>query len=173
MNWIKSIGLGIAFLTITQIAVAQKAELLSFIPDKNKEAFVESEPALLNTIEFLDNTSLLEQEGKRKKQQALLMGWLENSPTVTVTIHSFLLDLTKKNPDFILTYLGGWAKYSIQHEYSKDNVKCGIAGVKSILTYYKKYAPSKENGVIKNKDIEKLIELEKKGLLEKWVQDRM
>ena len=64
--------------------------------------------------------------------------------------------------------MAGWTKYSLENNYSKDNVKGSIAGIRSAIKVYKQGVALK-----KDKEIQKLIDLEDKGELEKWVLDQL
>ncbi|NUO02088.1 MAG: hypothetical protein HUU01_15900 [Saprospiraceae bacterium] len=145
----------------------QTNELLEQLPE-TKEQFIESEKKVIATINWLENTPLNQEEDKRKAQNLLLIAWITNSPTVTVELYSYVPTLTEKNPDLLVMFLGGWTKYALENNYSKDLSKCNIAGIKSTIKVYK-------NGINikKNKAMEKIIKLDEKGELEKWVTEQL
>ena len=64
--------------------------------------------------------------------------------------------------------MGGWTKYCLENNYSTDKVKSNLAGVKSAIKVYKKGTSMK-----KDKAMEKIIELDDKGELEKWVTEQL
>ncbi|MBZ4191995.1 hypothetical protein [Niabella beijingensis] len=133
-----------------------------------KEEFIKREPEVINVIDWLENTPLDQDADKRKYMNALLVGWLTNSPTVTVEVDSKVAPMSKKNPGLLPIFLGGWIKYSLQNAYSKDAVKCNLAGIKSVIKIYKA-----GNGIRKDKDIEKLVALDNKNELETWIASRL
>jgi hypothetical protein len=141
-------------------------ELLNDLPT-TKEEFVASEQKILATIEWLEITPFDKDVEKRTNQKALLVAWLTNSPTVTLEVNADVLTFTKKNPDLMITFMGGWTKYSLQNNYSSDNIQGSLAGIKSAIKVYKNLSLKKD------KEVEKLIELESKGELENWVKDKM
>lgn len=171
MRTFKTILLLTGFALSLQLATAQSTNLLQSIPGKNTKAFQDSEPKLLNTIDYLNNTALNVDKDKRKQQSALLMGWLTNSLTVTVTLNAYIMEYTKKNEDFLMIFLSGWAKYSVENEYSKDELQGNLAGVRAIIAYYQKFINN--GGVKKDKAIEALIELEKAGQLETTIKEKI
>lgn len=63
--------------------------------------------------------------------------------------------------------MGGWTKYSLENNYSKDNVQGSLAGLKSVIKVYKNLSLKKD------KEVEKLIELDNNGELENWVKEIM
>lgn len=151
-------------LTFTKFSQAQ--ELLDNLPT-TKEEFIASEKKVLATINWLETTPFNQNESKRKEQSALLISWLTNSPTVTIEINADILTFTKKNADLIIIFMGGWARYSLQNNYSKDVVQGSIAGVKSAIKVYKTGLLNKDKGM------EKLIDLDDKGELEDWVKKKL
>lgn len=61
--------------------------------------------------------------------------------------------------------MGGWTRYALQNNYSKDSVQGSIAGIKSAIKVYK-------TGLLKkDKEMDKLIALDEKGELETWVNN--
>ncbi len=94
----------------------------------------------------------------------LLLAWISNSPTVTVELNEKMMPFTKKNAELLMTYLGGWTKYSLENAYSKDIAKGSLAGIQAAIRMYKK-----GNGLKKDKSMEKLIKLDDKKELEQWV----
>ena len=151
-------------LTMTHKSFAQ--DLLSELPE-TKEQFIASEKNVLATIEWLETTPFDKDQEKRTVQKALLVAWLTNSPTVTLEVNASVLTFTKKNPDLMITFMGGWTRYALKNNYSTDNVQGSLAGIKSAIKVYKNLSLEKD------KQMEKLIELDTKGELEAWVKNQM
>jgi hypothetical protein len=154
---------------IFSLATAQQSfgqELLSELPTTKGE-FIKSEPKVLATIDWLETTPFDKEEKKRLTQKTLLVTWITNSPTVTLEVNANILTFTKKNPDLLITFMGGWTKYCLQNSYSTDNVKGSLAGVKSAIKVYKSLSLKKD------KEMDKLVEMETKGELENWVTTMM
>ena len=138
-------------------------ELLSELPS-TKEEFISSEKKVLATIDWLENTPMNQEQDKRKVQNALLIAWLTNSPTVTLEINADILTFTKKNPELIVIFMGGWTRYSLLNDYSSDTVNGSIAGIKSAIKVYK-------TGFLKkDKEMEKLIQKDENNELENWAK---
>jgi len=148
----------------TQSSFAQ--DLLDAVP-KTEEEFVASEKKVLATIDWLETTPFDTEKDKRKKQNALLIAWLTNSPTVTLEINAGVLTFTEKNSELMITFMGGWTRYCLQNNYSKDAVQGSLAGIRSAIKVYK------NQSLKKDKELEKLIDLDKKGELESWVREKM
>lgn len=162
---IKTVFISLLILiTLTQTSSAQ--ELLTELPS-TKEEFIASEKKVLATIDWLENTPINQEEEKRKSLNALLLVWVTNSPTVTLEINADALTFTEKTPDLLVIFMGGWIRYSLENNYSKDAVQGTLAGIKSAIKVYK-------TGLLKkNKEMEKLIETDEKGELENWVRKKL
>jgi hypothetical protein len=154
-------------LLISRKSFSQENGLLDSLPT-TKEGFIKSEPALLNTINWLENTPLDQEPDKRKLLYATFIGWVTNSPTVTIEVNSKISPMSKKNRDFLIIFKGGWVKYSLQNNYSNDALQCNLAGIKSVIKVYQA-----GNGVKKDKDIEKLVDMDSKNELESWISSQL
>ncbi len=98
------------------------------------------------------------------------MQWATGTPTVTIEMQSFQLDLTKKNSGLLMDFIGGWIKYAIENPSEKKNTQAGkIAGINSLI---KVYSANKVNGMKKDKRIEKLIKMDESDL-QKWVVKKL
>jgi hypothetical protein len=167
MKTLKHILALLLLISVYSNSFAQDQELLAELP-KTKEEFVQSEKKLLASINWLENTPLDQDKEKHQQQYALLTAWLTNSPTVTITVNSNVLTFTKKNSPLIMFFMAGWTKYVLENNYSTDETKGNIAGVRCAMRIYKKGV-----GLKKDKAMDKLVELEDKGELEKWVTDQL
>lgn len=145
---------------------AQSQELLESVPS-TKEEFIASEKRVLNTIDWLENTPVDQQEDKRKLLNANFILWVTNSPTVTIEINANVLTFTKKNSELLIIFMAGWTRYSLQNNYSKDIEKGSVAGIRSAIKVYK-------TGLLKkDKEMQKLVDADEKGELETWVSTKL
>jgi hypothetical protein len=155
---------GLFFIAITTFS---QDNLLDSLP-ATKEGFVKTEPAVINTIDWFVNTPLNQEVNKRKELYGKFMAWLTNSPTVTIDIDEKTTPFAKKNPDLLFIFMGGWTKYSLQNNYSKDAVKCNVAGIRTAIKVYQM-----GNGIKKDKEMEKIIEIDSKNELDAWVASQL
>ena len=153
----------LAFLLIATRSFSQDKPFLDTLPT-TKEGFIKSEPAVINTIDWLENTPLDQEPEKRKLFLATFLAWLTNSPTVTIELNEKVTPFLKKNPDLLFAFMGGWTKYTLQNAYSKDATKCNLAGIKSAIKLYRM-----GNKIKKDKEMEKLIDMDGKSELEPWI----
>jgi hypothetical protein len=167
MKFIKTALPVLLSLVFYSASYAQSAELLDKVPT-TREEFISSEKNVISTINWLEDTPLDQEPEKRKNQYAFLVAWVTNSPTVTIELSSKILTFTKKNSELMIMYMGGWTKYALENNYSTDLIKSNIAGIKSAIKVYRKGV-----GIKKDKAMEKIIELDEKGELEKWVTEQL
>lgn len=167
MKMLNTLSLAIALLIVGHATQAQDLEGLRPLPT-TKEEFIKSEPSVISVIDWLENNALGKESDKRTALNAVFMAWLTNAPTVTVELNSNVAPLSKKNPDLLMVFMGGWTRYALQNNYSKDPVKCNLAGIRSVLHTYKL-----GEGAKKDKNIDKLVELDEKNELEAWVTTQL
>ncbi len=166
MKNIKFITVTILFL-ISQITLAQNFELPQNIQLKNKSDYAKYKNPIVNAINWLENTPIKEQTAKRTKVKNFVMQWIMGTPMVSIGLQSFQMELTKKNPELLTSFLGGWTKFELENPSEKNNtIKANLAGFKSLM---KVYANNKGNGIKKDRTIEKIIKM-KPSNLEKWIR---
>lgn len=167
MKTLKKVLTLILLVSVYSNSFSQDAELLESLP-KGKKQYLKSEKNVLATINWLENTALDKEAEKHKQQFSLLTGWVMNSPTVDLTLDERVVTFTKENKELLSFFMAGYTKYALENDHSKDEVKGSIAGVRSAIKIYKKGV-----GLKKDQAMEKLVQLENKGELEKWVKDQL
>ncbi len=163
MNHLKQL-LFICILNLSALSFAQERLSTENFPKKESE-YAASEPSVLATIDWLDATPLGEQEEERTTQQALLITWLTNSPSVTLELHGYVTDLSDKNAELLIIFMGGYTR-AVLADKKADALTCNLAGVKSVVKFYK------NGSAKKNKVIEKLVAMDDQAL-EAWVKEQM
>jgi hypothetical protein len=145
---------------------AQQAELLTELPE-TKEDFIASEKKVIASIDWLENTPLDEDKEKHQQLFTLLTAWAINSPTVTIEVNANIIKFSDKNSELLIFYMAGWTKYALQNNYSKDVLQGNLAGLRSAIKVFKTGALKKD------KFMQKLVDIEAKGELEKWVTEQL
>ncbi len=164
MKVIKVVVALLLSICIYQVSFAQSPELLDAQPS-NKEEYIKSEKKMLGTLSWLENASATDQDTKMYKSQvALLTNWIMGCPTVNVELTDKILVFSAKNKELLLFFMGGYTRYSLENNYSKDEVKRNTAGIQSAIKVYKK-----GGGIKKYKEMDKLIALDDAGHLQAWV----
>ena len=165
----KRISFVLLFLVSTFISLKLAAQdyTVPELPSTKKE-FVKSEPEFINAINWLEKTVIGPNMNNRLKVNLYVIAWITNSPTVTVQVRSSILSAFDKNAQLLAVFLGGYARYCLQNNYSTDELKCNTAGLKAVINCYNLGGDLK-----KDKTLLKLIDLDKEGKLEDWVKDAM
>lgn len=133
---------------------------------KGKEDFAKFEKDLVKYINWLESNSL--NHPLRQNVHALVIKWAEGAPNVTIDINEYMVDFSKKNPEFLVLFIGGWIKQALKNpEEKEDKIKLNLAALNSVLDFYEK---GKDFGVKKNKHIAKVLKKRKKGTLEDWMK---
>ncbi len=132
-----------------------------------KSDYAKYEPEVIRAVNWLEATPLNQEAAKRKEVNAFLFKYIEGSPTVTIELRQFVLELNKKNPDLLMAFMGGWAKHKLENPAQTDPLKLNTAGVQTVLKVYQL------GGARKDKGLEKLLQLAGAGELEAWVKSKL
>jgi hypothetical protein len=148
---------------------AQEVVAIDSLP-KTKDEYVRSEKNVIAVADWLENNPVDQDADKRKLYNAYLVAWITNAPTVTISLNGNIVPMSKSDPDLLFAFMGGWTRYCLQNSYSTDQVQCNLAGLRSVI---KEYKANLGHGMKKEKQVEKLIQLEGSSELEKWVTDQL
>lgn len=166
----KSLFSGIFLFCICFVSTAQDFELPTNIKLDKAEDYAKYNTDIVNAVTWLENTPIEEQTDKRTLVSAFLMQWMSGTPTLTISVHAFQVELTEKNPDLLMTFLGAYSKFVIENPSQKeDTLAANVAGFQSLLKVYKN---NKGKGIKKDKKVEKLLKLDDVKL-KKWVKKQL
>lgn len=159
----------IIFLSMLLISAfmlrAQEFEVPADYSFESASDYAKYETDILNCIDWLESSPLGFQPEKRKDAAAFLLTWVSGSPDVSIELNEKMIWYIESNPELLVIFLGGWTRLAIQNPADgKDVVKGSLAGIESVLKVYKKGV-----GVADDKQLNKLIKIQAKGGLEKWV----
>ncbi|AXT20817.1 hypothetical protein D7030_11370 [Flavobacteriaceae bacterium AU392] len=126
------------------------------------------EKEVVKSLNWLVAAPTNKHKEKRKKINIFLLEWILGAPNISISINSEFSDVTN-NDDFYMIFIGGWAKYAIETGDTSNEVEGNIAGIKSLITYYKK----NRKALGKIKYLEKYIKLDDKGKLESYINSRL
>ncbi len=153
------------FLVLPFYTIAQDFELPADPVFASKEDYAKYEKDVINAAKWLESKPVGVEMEKRKQVGAFVLKWVMGSPTVNVALNEFQTKLADKNPQFLALYMAAAARYCLENNYSKNELKAITAAVKSVITCY-----SLGGDVKKNKLLEKAIAADKQGKLEEWVK---
>lgn len=146
-------------------ASAQKSYNLpmNYKMDK-KEDYAKYEQDVIDATEWLVATKTDSAQVKRALINKFILKWVNGSPTVTVILDYKLMGFFTSN-HYMPIFMGAWSAEHITNKNYKDKVAGNMAGIEAVIKYYQ----ANEGILKKDKLIEKLIKLKKKGKLKDYV----
>ncbi len=130
------------------------------------EDYAPYEQDVINCVDWLMITPLNENAAKRKEANAFLLKWLTGSPNVHLDIKSEIVTFMSTSPDLLMIFMGGWAKYSLETKDFNNKVEGSLAGIESVIEFYKK----NRELMPKDKNVEKYIKMKEKGTLKEYIE---
>jgi hypothetical protein len=168
MRSILSVVTLICIVVFVQFASAQV-----FVPPtkyklESQEDYTKLEPDILKCIDYLEAAPFNDDLDKQKEANAFFVKWLTGSAHVSVDILPYVMELTKENKQFLVTFMGGWTKYALQNPDSIDKATCHLAGVRAIIRVYQ------QNKTVEEDDaVAELVTLDNDGKLNEWLQPQL
>lgn len=131
---------------------------------KEKADYGKYEDDVIKAVDWLQDTPWALEDQKRMETNAFLMKWMQGSPTVSIEVNNSVAKMTEKNPQLLMTFMGGYTKYALQNKSAFDKNKANQAGVKAVIDKYIVETDHKNNSLLN-----KLIKIEKDGKLADWM----
>jgi hypothetical protein len=135
---------------------------------ENKDDYARYEKSIVECIDWLLATPISQETEKRQAANDFLVKWLSGSPDVSVDIEQQIVTFVD-SPEYLLMFMGGWAKYAIENNDYTSKRNGNIAGIEAVIEFYNK---NKEL-IGKNKNVEKYVKLKENGELEKFIQSKI
>lgn len=129
--------------------------------------FAKYEPQVINTINWLEATPVNDDMSRRKQAQRFLLEWASGSPKVSIGLQPYVGELSGKQSDLLMAFMGGWTRYSLQHPGVTDALTLNAEGVQSMLKVYAL------GGLSTNKPLEKVRDLAAAGELNAWLKNKL
>lgn len=128
------------------------------------EDYTKHEADIVKCFDWLMATPPSEQTTKREKASQFLTEWLLGSPVVHIEFNKKLVTFTD-NPELLMVFMGGWAKYVIESKDDNNKLEGNFKGLEAVVAYYEK----NKAHLSKNKNIEKYAKMNAKGKLQDFV----
>jgi len=155
--------LGILLVSLTQSISAQDIEIPEDFDFEQQEDRDKYEAKVIEAIDWLEVTPVIKDQEKRKSVNAFVLKWILNTEKATIAIASFQLKYFEKNSELLLSFMGGWTKYSVEHpDKIEDQLLNNAAGFESIKRVY---SNNINNGMVKDKNVEKLLKMSDEKML--------
>lgn len=164
----KKLILSLTAIILSFSSYSQDKELPDALVLETKEDYAKYEENVINSINWLINTPIETEKDKRTEVNAFLMKWLTGSPNVTIELNQEVVTFMECG-DCLMVFLGGWAKYVLENNENKNNLKGNIAGIESLIAFYN----NNKAEMGPNKAIEKYVKLKDKGKLESYIKSRI
>lgn len=167
MTDIKQLILSLAFTTLCFVTIdAQvKFEVPQNVELNVKEDYAKYEPAIVEATNWLEATDLDKEIEKRKQVNSFAMQWVLGCPTINIELTEQLGKIYGKNDQLLLLYMLGYSREFIENKTIATKFSATKAGLTSIMNVYKKGL-----GIIKNKEMDRLIKLTEKNKLDEYIQ---
>lgn len=163
----KNVGIMMVILVLSGSLFAQQNE-------NNEEVEVttntiNSNEEFIEQFQWLMETPVNEQEEKRRQVMASLSMYIENNPELEIVLDPKVVNFAEDNPDLLLIFMGGWAKYAFENKDFKNRIEGNLAGIDNVIFYYEANQAFLED----DKKVEKYKKLKEKGKLEKRIQKKV
>ena len=131
----KKLFLLFTFVTSAFYLQAQSLRLPD-VPSFESEAdYKAAEPTILECIDWLAKHPLDAAERPIVSRYVLI--WLTGCPYMTITLQSYVADLSKKNTDLLMLYMGGWTKFALENpDKADDTMQAEMAAMQLVIDYY-------------------------------------
>lgn len=157
----------IILIFFTTVSFSQEFPVPKNVKLNNINDYKKTEDAALMCINWLENTRIKNQGKKRKEVMGFVQKWIIGTPYLNINLQPYQVELTLKNPDLLINFMGGWVKYTLKHPKDTEcSVNANLAGIESVLNVYK---ANKGKGIKKDKKIEILLTMNNLEL-KKWVK---
>jgi hypothetical protein len=100
------------------------------------EDFRQYEPDVLDCIRWLYENPRSSTAGKRKQTEDFLVKWIYGCPYVQVTVEAYVMKLSSKNANLLLSFMFGYTHYQLQNLGNKDLLAANLAGLNYLIKDY-------------------------------------
>ena len=104
---------------------------------QNDNDYKKYEPVALNCINWLYSTPINKEKDVRSKAQSFLIQWISGTNLVSITMYEKITSPMLNNPEVLMIYLGGCAKYQLEHKKSGFTPEANFAGTVDAINFYK------------------------------------
>lgn len=131
--------------------------------------FRQYEEKLISDINWLAKTSRDTLADVRKHKEESTIKWIYNCPYIRVVIEPYVMKLSSKNADLLLSFIFGYTLHNLKVPEDKDPVNANIAALNMLLNDYS------GNMKLMNQDpaIDRLLEIRSSGSLSDYVQPNL
>jgi hypothetical protein len=156
---------GVLAVLSTQL-VGQGLDLPKNITLKYTVDYATYEPYVAKCVKWIETTPLDQDKDRHSDAYGFLFNWVNGAPNVHVDIQPAFLNIKqKKNFPLLVVYIGEWSLYELKNGDKSNPAQAAMQAIRGAIKVYKK-----GSSFAKDKNLEKLIALDEKGQLEKFVE---
>lgn len=168
----KKYGLGLLFFILFATG-SSRAQSLPPVPANYKlespDDFKTYQTNVIQCIHWLNETPRGIHPEARQQAEDFLVQWIYGSPYVNVIIEPYIMRLSSKNADLLLSFLFGYSLYQLEHPGDKNLLPANVEGLTYLLNdYHKNLKKLKKDPLI-----DKVIGLQTAGKLSDWIQPQL
>ena len=127
------------------------------------------EQDIINCVNWMTSTPLIEQGSLRTDASIFLVEWLKGNPFMTVKPKKEIVTFANSSPNLVLIFMGGWARYAIEKHDFKNKLAGNVAGIETVIDFYT--LNRKDLG--RDKNVEKYIKMRENETLIDFIQKNL
>jgi hypothetical protein len=147
-------------------ASAQNYEAPTDYHFKKYEDYIRYETDVIKTADWLMRTHWGAEPYKMEAATQFILQWSQGTPDVVIELKQAIMDLSDTNPQLGFIYMSQFSKYAIQHKTGFNKTLANLAALKAVIEKYNMEPTHKRDN-----DVEKLIDIDKDGKLEYWINN--
>ncbi len=156
-------------LLITASIHAQEAPLPSSYTLQSETDYRQYESNVLASIQWLQNTPRNTNLAKRKQVEDFLIKWIYGTPYLKVVIEPYVMKLSGKNADLLVSFIFGYTAFKLQNITKQDALVANVAGIEFLINDYN----TNNYAFKKDATIDHIIALQSTGKLTDWVNKQL
>jgi hypothetical protein len=156
----------LCFLTFACIyAYSQELPNLKHVKLNKRASFKNSESLVLKVVSYLFETPIDKNNKSRTEAGQFLINWMNGTPDYTFYLDEKETEFFNTDSDFILMYMAGLTKYTIEHPEIKNQKTIVLGALKFVLPYLYQQSDKKNW----SKDLWQLYDANQNGKLETYL----
>lgn len=134
---------------------------------RTKADYPRYQETFLKSVDWLLEQDL-DAEG-RASVNAFVLAWISGTDAFHIELKSYVMNLTKRNPDLLMIFLGSWAKRELEGSAPQaDLFLANYKALEALLGFYQK-SQAKQ----KDPNIERLLKRRARGRLSNWLRQKI
>lgn len=160
----------ISFILLTvPVVYAQERKLPSDPKLESIAHFRLSEQTVIKNIAWLAITPRDTLMASRRIKEEFSLKWIYECPYVSVVVEPYVMKLSSKNADILLSFIFGYTLFQLHHPDDKNLAKANIAGLNMLIEDYSRNLKFLKRDTA----IDELIKIQSSGNLSAWIETKL